>query len=82
MAFDRTDTQSKIVTLIASQLKIDAATIIDTKPLTELGADSLDIVDIIMELEDAFGIEIPDEDAEKIKTLHDIVEYVHARRAK
>lgn len=82
MAFDRSDTKAKVVAIIAAQLKVDAATLSDAKPLTELGADSLDIVDIIMELEDAFGIEIPDADAENIKTLNDIVEYVHAKRAK
>jgi acyl carrier protein len=82
MAFDRSDTKSKVVSLIAAQLKIDATTLVDTKPLIELGADSLDIVDIIMELEETFGIEIPDADADKIKTINDMVEYINSRRTK
>jgi len=82
MAFDRSETKTKVVALIAAQLKVDPATLHETTPLTELGADSLDIVDIIMELEEKFGIEIPDADAEKIKTLNEIVEYVHTKRTK
>lgn len=44
--------------------------------MDDLGADSLDIVELIMELEEEFGIEIPDEDAEKIRTVADAVKYI------
>ncbi|MDI3538144.1 MAG: acyl carrier protein, partial [Bacillota bacterium] len=44
----------------------------------DLGADSLDIVELVMALEEEFGIEIPDEDAEKITTVGDAVEYIKA----
>lgn len=44
----------------------------------DLGADSLDLVELIMELEEAFGLEIPDEDQEKIKTVKDVVDYILA----
>jgi len=48
----------------------------------DLGADSLDTVELVMALEEAFGIEIPDEDAEKIKTIGDTVSYVVAHAKK
>jgi acyl carrier protein len=50
----------------------------------DLGADSLDQVELVMALEEAFGVEIPDEDAEKIRTVHDAIDYVdkHAKVSK
>ncbi len=48
----------------------------DAKFAEDLGADSLDMVELVMSIEDEFGIEIPDEDAEKVKTVQDVVEYV------
>lgn len=48
----------------------------------DLGADSLDTVELVMALEEAFGIEIPDEDAEKIKTIGDTISYVTAHAKK
>ena len=80
--FDKKDTQDKIVELIAAKLNIDKAKITPDATLQALGADSLDIVELIMRLEDQFGIEINDEDAEQLKTLSDLVDYVHERRKK
>ena len=48
----------------------------------DLGADSLDTVELVMALEEEFGIEIPDEDAEKITTVHQAIDYINERRAK
>ncbi len=48
----------------------------DASFVDDLGADSLDTVELVMALEEEFGIEIPDEDAEKIKTVNDVVGYV------
>ncbi|MFH1097262.1 MAG: acyl carrier protein [Candidatus Desantisbacteria bacterium] len=48
----------------------------DASFVDDLGADSLDTVELVMALEEEFGIEIPDEDAEKIKTVNDVVNYV------
>ncbi len=49
--------------------------------IDDLNADSLDIVELVMELEDAFGIEIPDEDAEKLKTVQNAIDYLRGRVA-
>jgi acyl carrier protein len=46
--------------------------------IDDLGADSLDIVELVMKMEEEFAIEIPDEEAEKIKTVNDVVEYIKA----
>ena len=48
----------------------------DAKFIEDLGADSLDIVELVMVIEETFGIEIPDEDAENIKSVHDAIHYV------
>jgi acyl carrier protein len=80
--FDRNDTYTKVVALIAQKLNVDKNTIVATKTLQELGADSLDLVEIIMKLEEQFGIEINDADAEKLVNIDDVVNYVHQRRTK
>ena len=48
----------------------------DSSFIDDLGADSLDIVELVMNFEDSFGIEIPDEDAEKISTVQDAIDYI------
>jgi acyl carrier protein len=80
--FDKKDTQDKIIDTIAEKLAIDKKGIVPDATLQNLGADSLDIVEFIMHFEDQFGIEINDEDAEKLRTLQDVVDYVHERRKK
>lgn len=67
----------KIKAVIVDQLGVDEAQVTMTASFTEdLGADSLDLVDLIMGLEQEFDIEIPDEDVEKITTVGDAVKYV------
>ena len=69
----------KIRACIASQLSIDEEEIkMESSFLNNFGADSLDIVELIMALEEEYDIEIPDEDVEKIVTVGDIVEYIKA----
>ena len=80
--FDRNDTYSKVVNLIAQKLNTDKSAIVPTKTLQELGADSLDLVEIIMKLEEQFGMEINDADAETLVNIDDVVNYVHQRRTK
>ncbi|ABP67198.1 acyl carrier protein [Caldicellulosiruptor saccharolyticus DSM 8903] len=67
----------KVRKIIADKLDIEEDKITpESSFLDDLGADSLDIVELIMELEEEFNIEIPDEDAEKIRTVADAVKYI------
>ena len=70
-------TFEKVRTIVADQLGVEADEVKeDSTFVDDLGADSLDIVELIMRFEDEFGVEIPDEKAEKIKTVNDIVKYI------
>lgn len=67
----------KVVDVTVSQLGVDKGEVeLETSFIDDLGADSLDIVELVMALEEEFGLEIPDEDAENIKTVKDGVEYI------
>jgi acyl carrier protein len=67
----------KVRDIISDQLGIDADEIsMESSFMDDLGADSLDIVELIMALESEFDMEIPDEDAEKISVVSDVVEYI------
>ena len=66
----------KIREIVAEQLGIDAETITLETTFNDLDADSLAVVEVIMALEDEFGIQIPDEVAEKIKNIGAVVDYV------
>ena len=69
--------ESKVKEILAKQLSTDAAKINkDTNIATDLGADSLDLVEILMSLEEEFSISIPDEAIPTIKTVGDLVEYI------
>ena len=81
MAIEIQETAQKIISIIAEKLHVDASTINAQSTLQDLGADSLDMVDIIMKIEEEFGIEINDEDAEKMHNVQDVIDYVHALRA-
>jgi acyl carrier protein len=74
--------EDRVKSIIVEQLGVDAEEVTPEASFVEdLGADSLDTVELIMAFEEEFGIEIPDEDAEKIKRVKDAVEYVdkHAK---
>ena len=74
--------EKRVKEIVAEQLgKEEAEVKSDSSFIDDLGADSLDIVELVMAMEDEFGIEIPDEDAEKIKTVKEVVDYikVHAK---
>ena len=71
------ETKQKVVALIAEQLgKSEDEVTLDAQFIEDLGADSLDLVELIMSMEDEFGVEIADEDAEKILKVSDAVDYV------
>lgn len=70
-------TFDKVRDVVVDQLGVEADEVnIDSTFIDDLGADSLDIVELIMAFEEEFGIEIPDEAAEKIKTVQDVVSYI------
>ena len=70
----------KIHSIISEQLGVDASELVpEASLLDDLGADSLDVVELVMAIEEQFGIEVPDEDAENIRTISDICSYVEAR---
>ena len=67
----------KVKKIIVEQLGVEAEEVTpEAKFIEDLGADSLDTVELIMALEEEFGIEIPDEEAEKIVTVKDAIEYI------
>lgn len=69
--------ENRVKSIIADQLGVDEAQIKpESKFIEDLGADSLDIVELIMAMEEEFQTEIPDEDAENIRTVGDAVNYV------
>lgn len=70
----------KVRDIIVDQLGVEAEAVAnDTHLMKDLEADSLDAVEIIMAIEEAFGIEVPDEDAEKFQKVGDIVKYVEEK---
>ena len=70
-------TFDKVRDIVVDQLGVEADEVnIDSTFIDDLGADSLDIVELIMAFEEEFGIEIPDEADEKIKTVQDVVSYI------
>jgi len=75
--------EEKVKNIIVEQLGVDAAEVKDDAHFVDdLGADSLDTVELVMALEEEFGIEIPDEDAEKITRVRDAVDYISKNEKK
>lgn len=74
------DVEAKVKEIIINKLGVEAGQITPEASFTnDLGADSLDTVELVMEFEKAFNLQIPDEDAEKISTVGDAVKYLSAK---
>ena len=70
----------RLVEIVAEQLQIDAGQVIpEASFMDDLGADSLDTVELIMALEEELGIEIPDDEAESIRTVQDALNYINQK---
>ncbi len=73
--------QQEVIDIIVEQLGVDAADVTSEKSFIEdLNADSLDLTELIMTFEERFGFEISEEDAEKLKTVSDVVQYIERRK--
>ncbi len=69
--------EEQVKAIICEQLSVEEADVVpEASFVDDLGADSLDLVELIMAMEEKFGVEIADEDAEKIKTVQDAINYV------
>jgi acyl carrier protein len=77
---DDTKTFEDVKAVIAEELEVEESQItMDSQIVEDLGADSLDVVELIMRLEEKFDVEIPDEDAEKIQSVGDAVKFIQTK---
>jgi acyl carrier protein len=75
--------EEKVKDIIVEQLGVNPEQVTPQASFIEdLGADSLDIVELVMAFEEEFGVEVPDEDAEKLQTVGDIIKYIEDKSAK
>ncbi len=73
--------ESQVVDVIVEQLGVDREKVTpDAKFIDDLGADSLDTVELVMTFEEKFSVDVPDEDAEKLKSVSDVVAYIKAHK--
>ncbi|MBR3926080.1 MAG: acyl carrier protein [Akkermansia sp.] len=74
--------ETQVKEIIVEQLGVDPEKVTsDAKFIEDLGADSLDTVELVMTFEEKFSVEVPDEDAEKLKSVADVVAYIKANQA-
>ena len=79
MATNSNDIKNRVIKIVSDHLGVEEAEVKDEASFTDdLGADSLDTVELVMALEDEFGTEIPDEDAEKILTVKQAIDYIES----
>jgi acyl carrier protein len=74
--------EEKVKDIIVEQLSVNAEQVTpEAKFIEDLGADSLDVVELVMAFEEQFGIEVPDEDAEKLLTVGDVIKYIEDKQS-
>lgn len=74
--------EKEVIDIVVEQLGVDAADVTASKSFVEdLNADSLDLTELIMTFEERFGFEISEEDAEKLKTINDVIDYIEEKKA-
>ena len=77
------ETEEKVIDIVAEQMGVDKSEITrETSFVNDLNADSLDTVELVMEFEDEFELSIPDEEAEKIQTVGQAIDYIKERASK
>jgi len=75
--------QDRVIEIVSTQLGVSKDQITPaTSFINDLGADSLDTVELVMAFEEEFGVEVPDEEAEKLQTVGDVVKYIEANSSK
>jgi acyl carrier protein len=75
--------EDKVKDIIVEQLSVNAEQVTpEAKFIEDLGADSLDVVELVMAFEEEFGVEVPDEDAEKLLTVGDVIKYIEDKGSK
>lgn len=81
MSTEQQSLEKEVIDIVVEQLGIDASEVDASKSFVEdLNADSLDITELIMTFEERFGFEISEEDAEKLKTVGDVIEYIRNKK--
>jgi len=83
VATEEAELRERVVEIVAEQLQVDKKEVLPQKSfIDDLKADSLDIVELVMEFEERFKISIPDEDYDKIKTVQDAINYIKDKEGK
>ncbi|MCM8821544.1 MAG: acyl carrier protein [Candidatus Omnitrophica bacterium] len=77
---ERSEIEKKVKSIVMEKLQVEESAVIENASFVDdLGADSLDTVELVMDFEEKFGVEIPDEDAEKIRTVGDAIRYLEEK---
>lgn len=77
---ERSEIEKKVKSIVMEKLGVEESAVVENASFVDdLGADSLDTVELVMDFEEKFGVEIPDEDAEKIRTVGDAIKYLEEK---
>ncbi|MCM8764809.1 MAG: acyl carrier protein [Candidatus Omnitrophica bacterium] len=77
---ERSEIEKRVKSIVMEKLQVEESAVVENASFVDdLGADSLDTVELVMDFEEKFGVEIPDEDAEKIRTVGDAIRYLEEK---